>query len=163
MTEQQCGMCGRPAAAHDRHVRFRLPEPVLNSPARENAPGSWLSHGSPDTSVMMQVPPIGAFVRALMPVSLSGGYTVTYGLWVGIAPQDLQKAFAVWWEAEYKDLRLDGFLANSVQPWGLLAAPVSLAVRDPEHTPYCSESSHPRLAQVLRAQWPHDEIIDSLP
>ena len=64
-------------------------------------------------------------------------------------PLDLQKAFAVWWEAEYKDLRLDGFLANSVQPWRLLAAPVSLAVRDPEHTPYCSASSDPRLSQVL--------------
>jgi hypothetical protein len=112
---------------------------------------------------MMQVPPVGAFVRALLPVSLTGGYTVTYGVWVGVDPRELQRAFAVWWEPEYKDLRLDGFLANSVEPWGLLAAPVSLMVRDPEHTPYCSASSDPQLSRVLNGHWPHDEILELLP
>lgn len=38
-------------------------------------PVSWLSHLSPETSVMMQVPSSGAFVRALLPVSLTGGHT----------------------------------------------------------------------------------------
>jgi hypothetical protein len=28
---------------------------------------------------MMQVPSAGAFVRALLPVKLAGGYTMTYG------------------------------------------------------------------------------------
>jgi hypothetical protein len=112
---------------------------------------------------MMQVPAIGAFVRALLPVSLTGGHTVTYGVWVAIDPQQLQHAFAVWWEPEYKELRLDGLLANSIQPWGLMAAPVSLAVRDPEQTPYCAASPDPQLSRVLTEQWPHDEILDSLP
>jgi hypothetical protein len=35
--------------------------------------------------------------------------------------------------AEYENLRLEGALANSVFPWELLAAPVTLAVKDPEH------------------------------
>ena len=47
----------------------------------------------------------------------------------------LHQVFAFWWAPEYKDLRLEGFLANAIQPWGLLAAPVSLVVRDPKHTP----------------------------
>jgi hypothetical protein len=147
----------------DRHVRFRLPEPVLNSPGQEKVPGSWLSHESPDTSVMMQVPSMGAFVRALLPVSLTGGHTVTYGVWVAVDPRELQRVFAVWWEPEYRDLRLDGALANSIRPWGLLAAPVSLAVLDPQQTPYCSGSQDPRLSQVLSQQWPHEHILDALP
>jgi hypothetical protein len=163
MAEQRCGMCGRPLDAHDRNVRFRLPEPVLISPAQEKAPGAWLSGNSAETSVMMQIPSVGAFVRALLPVSLTGGYTVTYGVWVGISPAELQRVFAVWWEPEYKDLRLGGKLANSIQPWGLLGAPVSLAVRDPDHTPYCSGSPDTQLSRVLSEQWPHEHILDSLP
>lgn len=163
VAEQQCGVCGRPVEAHDRHVRFRLPEPVLASPAQQKAPGAWLSHKTPEASVMMQIPSVGAFVRALLPVRLTGEHTVTYGVWVAIDPQDLQRTFAIWWEPEYQDLRLDGFLANSIQPWGLLAAPVTLTVRDPQQTPYCSGSRHAQLAQVLSNQWPHDDILDSLP
>ena len=75
---------------------------------------------------MMQVPPFGAFVRALLPIRLTGGHKLTYGVWVGVHPDDLQRTFAVWWEPEYQDLRLDGRLANSVKPWGMLGAPVSL-------------------------------------
>jgi hypothetical protein len=156
-------MCGRPLDAHDRHVRFRLPAPVLTSPAQEKAPGSWLSHDSPEASVIMQVPAIGAFVRALLPVRLSGGHTVTFGVWVGINPRELQRVFAIWWEPEYRALRLDGTLANSIPPWGLLAAPVTLTVRDPQQTPYCSESQNPQLSQVLNDQWPHEDILDALP
>jgi len=30
---------------------------------------------------MMQVPGLGAFVGGLLPVRLTGGHTVTYGVW----------------------------------------------------------------------------------
>jgi hypothetical protein len=117
VAEQRRTMCGRPLDAHDRQVRFRLPEPVLTSPAQEKTPGSWLSHDSPETSVMMQVPAIGAFIRALLPVRLSGGHTITFGVWMCINPRELPRVFAVWWEPEYRHLRLDGALANSIPPW----------------------------------------------
>ena len=64
--EQRCGMCGGPVDAHDRQIRFRLPEPVLDSPEQGRVPGAWLSHESPEASVMMQ------FVRALLAVRLTG-------------------------------------------------------------------------------------------
>jgi hypothetical protein len=134
-------MCGRATDVHNRHVRFRLPDPVLHSPAQERAEGSWLSHADAASSVMMLIPGAGPFIRALLPVRLTGGYTVTYGVWVGVRPEDLQRAFRVWWQADYLDLRLTGLLANVIQPWGLLAAPVHLAVRDPEQTPYCVSST----------------------
>lgn len=89
---------------------------------------------------MMQVPDLGAFVRALLPVRLVGGHTVTFGVWVGIQPADLQRAFAAWWQQEYAELTLDGALANAVPPWQMLAAPVSLEVRNPDETPYWTPS-----------------------
>jgi len=112
---------------------------------------------------MMQVPALGAFVRALLPVRLTGGHTVTFGVWVAVHPDDLQRAFVVWWEPEYEDLRLDGALANSVPPWGLLAALVSLAVRDPQQTPYCTSSPDEGLSRVMNQEWPHDDILAELP
>jgi hypothetical protein len=161
--EQRCEMCGRPVSVHDRHLRFRLPQPVLNSPAREQTAGTWLSHRTADESVMMQVPNVGPFVRALLPVKLSGGHTITFGVWVAIHPDDLQRADAVWHEPEYADLRLDGILSNPVKPWGLLYAPVSLQVRDPEHTPYCSASRDPQLSRVLSDEWPHETVLAACP
>jgi hypothetical protein len=106
---------------------------------------------------------LGAFIRALLPVSLTGGHAITYGVWAGIHPADLQRAFAVWREPDYAGLELDGVLANAVPPWGMLAAPVRLAVRDTQQTPYCTGSSDPLLSRVLSGQWPHEDIIDSLP
>ena len=163
MAEQRCGVCGRPADAHDRHVRSGLPDPVAASPGQERVPGAWLSQGSPESSVMMQIPGAGPFVRALVPVRLTGGHTVTYGAWIGIHPDDLQRAFRVWWKPEHKDLRLNGVLANSIQPWGLLAAPVSLAVRDAQQTPYCVSSLDPLLSRVMSEDWPHENVLQALP
>ena len=112
---------------------------------------------------MMQIPGVGPFVRALLVVRLTGGYAVTCGVWVGVHPDDLQHAFHVWWEPEYEDLRMEGALANPVPPWGLLAAPVTLAVKDPEHTPYCVSSSDHTLSRVLGEEWPHKDVLETLP
>ena len=92
-----CASCGRPLDQHDRHVRFRLPDPVLATNDQEHAPGVWMNDADPEKSVMMQVPDLGPFVRALLPVRLTAGHTVTFGVWVSVQPDDLQRAFASWW------------------------------------------------------------------
>jgi hypothetical protein len=66
-----CPSCGRPLDLHDRHVRFTLPDPLLNRPEKEAAAGTWMSHATVRESVMMQVPDVGAFVRVLLPVRLT--------------------------------------------------------------------------------------------
>ena len=106
---------------------------------------------------------MGTFVGALLPVRVTGGLSVTYGVWAGIHPDDLRRAFAVWWEPEYQDLRLEDVLANAVPPWGLLTAPVILTVRDAEQTPYCSASPDPELARVLADEWPNEQVLAALP
>jgi hypothetical protein len=156
-----CSTCGRDLDLHDRHVRFTLPDPVLDSAEREAASGTWLSHGTARDSVMMYVPAFGAFVRALLPIRLADGHTLTYGVWLGVDPRKLQSIIDVWWAPEYRDLRLRGRLANAIRPWGLLGTPVDTVVRDPDETPYCDHSDDPDLDRVLHSEWPHDVLPDT--
>ncbi|MFC9690110.1 DUF2199 domain-containing protein [Kribbella sp. NPDC056951] len=151
--------CGRAVDGANPNVRFVLPDPVLELPEREGTPGTWMSHGTARESVMMQVPGAGPFVRVLLPIQLDRGHTLTYGVWLAVSPDDLQRTFAVWWEPEYADLRLDGLLANAIHPWGLLYTPVTATVRDPEETPYLTGSPDPLLARVLTETWVHDEVV----
>jgi hypothetical protein len=159
--KRKCGMCGETLAAHGRDVRFRLPDPVLNSPEQHRAEGSWLSEPDPVTATLMQVPNISPFVRALLPVKLQGGHEFRFGVWIAIHPDDLQDAFRVWNAPEYANLKLTGYLANKIQPWGLFAVPVNLAVLNAEQTPYCVSSPNEELNDVLTREWPHD-ILTSL-
>jgi hypothetical protein len=122
-----------------------------------------MSHADANQSVMMMVPTVGSFLRVLLPVQLSGGYTVTFGAWLGVHPDDLKRAFSVWTAPDYVDLRLDGRLANALPAWDVFAAPAAAAVRDPEHTPHIISSSDEVLSRVLTEQWPHEEILDGLP
>ena len=158
-----CASCGRPTSTHERNIRFRLPEPVLDSELQERAPGTWLAGTDADQAVMMVVPEIGGFLRALLPVTLVGGDTVTYGVWVAVSPEDLHHAFDVWWAPAYADLRIEGYVANRVEPWGLLGAPVVLEVRDVDVTPYCVASPVEDLQEVLTREWAHDLVLGTLP
>jgi hypothetical protein len=76
-----------------------------------------MSHATARESVMMQIPNVGAFVRALLPVRLSGGDSVTFGVWLAIDPRHdaLRKLATVWWnDDEYRDLKIEGWLANAI-------------------------------------------------
>jgi hypothetical protein len=157
-----CPSCGRPLDAHDRHIRFTLPDPVLATEEREHVPGAWLSHEDAWTSVMMQIPGLGPFVRCLLPVRLTGGHSVTFGVWVGVTPADLHRAYALWQAPEYTDLVLDGRLANGLPGWDLLGAPVRASVRRSDETPYCTSSPDPLLSRVLSDEWPHEDVLDRL-
>lgn len=152
-----CHLCGRPTDAHNRHVRFQLPDAVLAVPVPERAERTW------ETATLMQVEGIGAFVRALLPVRLLGGHQLTFGLWLGVPTQDMHRALKEWWTPGYPDLVLDGLVANDVQPWGLLGKPCRAVVRDPDETPYLDSSSDELMQAVLVEEWPHDLVMDALP
>lgn len=160
--EPTCGTCGRPTDAHDRHVRFRLPDPLVGA-FDPQSPGVWMSGRDPLRADMMQHSEAGPFIRALLPVALTGGFTVTFGVWVGVHPDDLQRAFSVWHEPEYAELTFDGFLANRVGPWDVLGAPVHLVVRSPDQIPVCGSSEDRVLRRILADTWPHEDVLASLP
>jgi hypothetical protein len=112
---------------------------------------------------MMQVQDCGTFIRALLPIRLTGGYSVTFGVWLTVHPDDLQRAFRVWWEPEYRAFTVDGWLANALPSWGLLAAPVHAQVRKESEVPYVLSSEDQDMARVLTDEWEHERILSALP
>ena len=166
VTVATCAMCGRPVSEHNRHVRFSLPDPVLALAERDATPGTWMSHATARESVMMQIPNVAAFVRALLPVRLSGGDSITFGVWLAIDPRHdaLRELAAIWWNDDaYRNLKIAGWLANAVAPWGMLGAPVRATVRDVQQTPYCTESSDETLKHVIVDEWEHDLVLAAIP
>lgn len=120
-----------------------------------------MDHTNPRDADMMQVPNVGAFVRALVPIHLTEGHQITYGVWLAIHPAQLRGLFDLWHKPEYIDLKLDGWLANAIQPWDLLATPVHAVVREPNHVPYCHSSTDQTLQAVLHQAWPHDTVLSA--
>lgn len=153
-----CPSCGRPLDSHNRHVRFRLPDPALDVPESERAAKTW------GNDVLLQIEGLGAFVRVLLPISLRDGFAVTVGVWLGVHPDELRHAWDIWLEPEYAGLRLDGRLANRVPPWGdqVFAKPASAVVRDPHQVPYVSASEDPLVQRLLHDTWPHEEILAAM-
>ena len=117
-------------------------------------------------SVMIQVSHVGAFVRALLPVKLTAGHTITYGVSIGAAhPSEMRHVFDAWWSPQYEGLALEVHLANAVEPWGLLGAPVQLKVLNPEHTPYCigSDDEWLRSSDHRPGAGNHELVLSTLP
>jgi hypothetical protein len=134
---------------------MKLPDPVLAVPPEEMASRSWGS------DPLLQVQGVGAFVRVLLPIRLTGGYSLTVGTWLAIDPANLRPVWEGWDTDAYASLVLEGFLANAIPPWGdaVLSAPATAAVRDPKLNPYIASSQHPVLGEVLATEWPHEEVL----
>jgi hypothetical protein len=107
----------------------------------------------------MYVPGAGAFVRALLPIRLTDGHSLTYGVWLAVETDRLKSIDKAWTAPSYPELRISGQLANAIPPWGMLGAPVEAVVRNVEHIPYCDQSSDPLLHSVLHDEWPHDLVL----
>ncbi len=155
MTQAHCATCGRLLDEHNRHVRFIAPEPVLTVPSEDRQDLTW------GNDVLMQYQGVGAFVRILVPIKLTGGYTMTYGAWLGVHPDDLRRAWEVWRTPEYAELRLHGLLANILPSWGSASygKPVETAVLDVDHVPYAVNSPDEFMRRVLQDQWPDDMVL----
>ena len=125
-------------------------------------PDFWTTDPDPSAAVMMVVPEAGGFVRAVFPIKMTEGHTLTYGVWVGVDSDTLNRAFELWWDPEYPSLKISGRLANPIGPWGLLATPVDLRVLNPDATPYCTSSSDPACQLVLTQEWEHDVPLGPL-
>lgn len=137
-----------------------MPDPALEPGPWRNTEGWWMNGQDAQSSVLLTAPGLGGFVRALLPVRLERAHTLTFGVWVEVTPDDLKRAHDLWWAPGYRDLVIDGRLANAVPPNVEVGAPVRLVVRDPEHTPYCDSSSDPALQALLTQTW---AVVDGDP
>ena len=140
-----------------------MPDPVLTRGIKIGSEGFWMSHETPEESDLLAVDGFGAFVRALVPVHLTGGHAVTFGVWIGIPFPELYRASEVWREPAYVDLSMDGLLANDLPPWNVLGAPIHVNVLNADHTPYGVSSSDEVLSRMLTDVWDHELVLSTLP
>ncbi|MFE5285429.1 DUF2199 domain-containing protein [Nocardia sp. NPDC056611] len=162
MPGDTCPDCGHVLDEHDRHYRFTLPEPMMHLPEPVPAADLWMSGTTIRDSELLQVQQIGTFVRAMLPINLTGGYRITYCVWLLVHPVEFQAIYETWWSPGYSQLQIKGYLANQIPPWGMLRAPVDATVTDPERLPICVASADPHLDRVLREQWPHEVALGSI-
>lgn len=83
---------------------------------------------------------------------------------VSIHPDDLRRAFDIWWTDEYRLLELRGLLANIFPSWEAttFAKPLEAAVRDPDAVPCAQRSEDPVMQDVLEREWPHHEVLAAI-
>ena len=158
-TPALCPTCGRPLDEHNRQVRFKRPDAVFAIPGDDLAGRVW------GDDPLLAVKDVGFFVRTLLPVKLTGGYTVTFGIWLTVESDVLYQAYQVWHASEYADLEISGEVANALPNWGeaVVGGRVSTEVRDPDQIPYVCGSDDPLILRILTDEWPHDEVLPYLP
>ncbi|HYB48200.1 MAG TPA: hypothetical protein VED20_12705 [Streptosporangiaceae bacterium] len=101
-------------------------------------------------------------MRALLPVKLAEGHTVSFGVWLAIHPEDLKPAFDIWWDPACEHLHLGAWLGNAISPWGMLACPVEAAVRDPSQTPCRVSFPDETVNRVLAEEWDHGLVLEGI-
>jgi hypothetical protein len=141
-----------------RDTRFGWPDAVFELPERERTDGAWLNAEDPRAADFMTVPGVGSFVRALLRVPLSEGFSITFGVWLEVDDDRWSRTYEEWWTPEYARLRLPGRLANALAPWGLLGAEVDAAPLDPEDLPVCT-AVDPALAKVMSQATPYEPVF----
>jgi hypothetical protein len=151
-----CDCCGAAFEPTDRFdIRFQLPDVAFADPDKPRK--------SPMDELLM-VKGEGAFLRVLLPVRLSSGSELVLGTWMRVSVTDAQRAFEVWNDPAYAELRLEGELANAIKPWGdrLLGAKVTAGVRDVDEIPYVDGSTDNYVARVIGDEWDHDRVLERM-
>ncbi len=105
------------------------------------------------------------FVRALLPIHLDDGASVTFGTWLEVDLPDFNHAVEVWFGEAYGDLMLQGRIANAVPPWGatVIARQCTARVLVNDQIPYMTVSPDALVTRILKETWPASAIVASLP
>ncbi|MET8152992.1 DUF2199 domain-containing protein [Actinoplanes sp. NPDC049668] len=151
-----CPCCGGALSPVDLAIRSAWPDAMLalSEPERE---ATWGNHH------LRQADGIGAFVRCLMPVRLTGGGSIEFSVWLRVDPDSLRHAHEVWETPAYADLRLEGTVSNGIQPWNdLLGAPGRAEVRELESIPYLVADEGTTLHRILHEEWDRDLVLSRL-
>jgi len=157
-----CPCCGDALDAGDPRFNLPVPDPVADL----------LSRGQDDrilfmSDLMVATDVIGAFTRALLPVRLTDGRTVTFGVWISIDGETYRYISELGRDGsdeEYATMRFDGLLASSLEPWGrkILRAEVSVAVpesRFDRPVPHVVGTTHRTVARIMDEPWAPAKVL----
>lgn len=129
---------------------------MLTLPAEQRA-AAW---GNSD---FQRLDGVGGFVRCLMPVRLTGDSSVTYSVWLSLDDGQLRHAHRVWTTDAYRDLTLEGTVANAIKPWPeLLGESARAVVRDAGTLPYLVAAKQNTLSRILTEVWDRDDVLSHL-
>jgi hypothetical protein len=162
VSESRCAHCGRELSDRDRHVRFGLPDAVFARPEAERHAAWMMPTDKPDLLAFERK----RFVRALLPVHLDDGASVTFGTWLEVALAEFNHAVEVWMDDNaYGDLVVDGQIANAVPPWRdeVMGRSCTARVLVDDQIPYVIASTDALVARILTGSWPASTIVASLP
>lgn len=164
MTDGVCPDCGRPLQEHDRDIRFRWPDTLLESGMAPDDKRVHVIGPNIEQAAFLVVDDLGWFFRALVAIRLAHGYSVNFGVWVSVpSERELRHVHAVWDAPGYADLVVEARLANRIPPWDELGRSAHVVVADPEALPWVTRSSDPGLSEILSREWDHELVLGALP
>ena len=153
-----CTECDRALADHNTDLQFGAPDAVLAAQDQLVPDQAWMSGNGIGDSDLLVIPPVGAFVRTLLPVRVSGGATLTYGVWIDVDRTQFEHAKSIWLSADYASLTLTGTLANKLPFQHATYAGVVASVTDPQRRPIITSSSDDWTTELLSAVLPHEFV-----
>ena len=88
---------------------------------------------------------------------------MTYSVWLSVDDDQLRHAHRVWTTDAYRDLTLEGTVANAIKPWPeLLGESARAVVRDVGTLPYLVAAEQNTLSRVLAEVWDRDDVLSLL-
>jgi len=157
-TPSPCPSCSWPLEHHTQDLRLLYPDEIAGWSASD------LSERVDTNDTFMRVNNDRYFIRSILPVHLTGGHLIAFAVWVQVTVDDLTAAAPNWDTPDYADLRLTGYLANTLAPFPNLQAGASVEteVKHLDELPYISVSTNPLLKQILETDWDHATVLDPL-
>ncbi len=103
---------------------------------------------------------VGFFLRVVLQVKLDDGSHVDFGTWLEIHSEDFRTAWQTWNFPEYKDLSVEGYVANAVEPWGRFPHALARAtVRDVDEVPLLASCPDDKVQRIIEGVWSRDEVL----
>ena len=151
---EPCACCGISPDPQGRpfSITFDLPDVYFD--IEEELLDTW------GADPFLAIKNVGFFLRVLMPVQLTDGFSVNFGTWLEIHADDFRKAWQTWNFPEYADLEIQGYVANAVEPWKEFPHElVRAVVRDVAQVPYLASSGNALVTKILGDTWPHADVL----
>ena len=151
-----CSCCDGALDPVEFAIRSTWPDALMALPPEERE-ATW-GNGN-----LRRAEGLGAFVRCLMPVHLTGGDTVDFSAWLEVDDDQLRHAHQIWNTPEYAALQLSGRVANGIKPWtDLLGTPGRAEVRSPASIPFLVADEGTPLHRVLHDEWDRDDVLSRI-
>ncbi len=151
---EPCACCGIAPDPRGRPLSITFEQPDVFDQIHPALLETW--GGDP----FLAIKNVGFFLRVILPVKLDGGFAIDFGTWLEIDNEDFRTAWQTWNFPEYKDLEIEGYVANQIAPFDRFAhALAKVTVREPEQVPYLTSSEDEAFTKLLTDTWPHAKVL----